>query len=230
MGRPTLPPPLVPRQPTTALGWTMQKLRIVHGWTVRQTAKEFPCSPSHISRVERGGTKPSRALVQFYEDQFGGDGLLLSMFEVAEHAGEQKRQRSGGHRPKQPRAIPGDATAFVDDTIPHGSLMAPGELFLKVWRIRNVGTVPWRGRRLERQGPLTGPGLITSPQRYVPVPDTEPGEVAEINAPLKAPTYDCTSIAYFKMVNAEGFLCFPDHHQLGLDVLVRVERNTAGSQ
>lgn len=71
----------------------MQKLRLVHGAKVRETAAEFGCSPSHISRVERGDTKPSRALVQFYEDRFEGDGLLLSLFEVAEHANEQKRQR-----------------------------------------------------------------------------------------------------------------------------------------
>jgi transcriptional regulator with XRE-family HTH domain len=207
----------------------MQKLRLVHGATVRQTAAEFGCSPSHVSRVERGDTKPSRSLVQFYEERFEAEGLLLSLFEVAEHANEQKRQRSGGRRASQPRAIPGDATAFVDDTIPQGSLFKPGEFFVKSWRIRNCGTVPWHGRRLERQGPLTGPGLITS-QKYVYIPDTEPGEIAEITAPLKAPGYDATSIAYFKMVDEQGFLCFPDEHQLGLDVLVMVRRNRAGTQ
>lgn len=41
---------------------------------------------------------------------------------------------------------------------------------------------------------------------------------------LRAPSYDATSI-YFKMVDERGFLCFPDAHQLGLDVLVRVSRN-----
>ena len=43
-----------------------------------------------------------------------------------------------------------------------------------------------------------------------------------ISAILKAPTYDTSSIAYFKMVDDQGFLCFPDEHQAGLDVLVRV--------
>src|SRR5206468_10769758 len=109
------------------------------------------------------------------------------------------------------------------------TLMTPGQLFPKTWRIRNVGTVPWGGRMLERQGPLTGPGLITSP-RFIAIPDTEPGEIAEISAVLKAPGYDCSSIAYFKMVDENGFLCFPDEHQLGLDVLVRVERNRSGTQ
>ena len=228
-GRPEEPPHLVPRQPKTVLGWTMRKLRQVAGWTESRTAKEFGCSVSHISRVEHGTSKPSRALVQFYEHTFVGDGMLHSLFEVAEHAAEQDRRRAGGHRPRRVRAVEGDATAFVDDTIPHGTLMAPGLLFVKTWRIRNVGTVAWRGRRLERQGPLTGPGLITSP-RFAPVPDTEPGDVAEIQAVLKAPGHDCTSIAYFKMVDENGFLCYPDHHQLGLDVLVRVIRNTAGVQ
>lgn len=228
-GRPSEPPHLVPRQPTTALGWTMRQLRRVAGWSGSKTAQEFGVSASHISRVEHGTSKPTRALVQFYEEQFEADGMLLSLFEVAEHAGEQDRRRAGGHRPRLVRAIEGDATAFVDDNIPHGTVMAPGILFAKTWRVRNAGTVPWRDRRLERQGPLTGPGLITSP-RFVPIPDTEPGEIAEITAPLKAPGYDCSSIAYFKMVDDKGFLCFPDLHQLGLDVLVRVERNKSGVQ
>lgn len=228
-GRPEEPPPLVPRQPKTVLGWAMRKQRQVAGWSASRTAREFGCSVSHISRVELGSAKPSRALVQFYEEQFESDGLLHSLFEVVDHAAEQDRRRAGGHRPRRVRAVEGDATAYVDETIPQGTLMTPGLLFVKTWRIRNVGTVPWRGRQLERQGPLTGPGLITSP-RYVPIPDTEPEEVAEIQAVLMAPGYDCSSIAYFKMVDEQGFLSFPDEHQLGLDVLVRVTRNTQGRQ
>jgi transcriptional regulator with XRE-family HTH domain len=215
------PPHLVPRQPKTVLGWSMQKLRIVNGWTGKQVAEAFGCSPSHISRVEQG-SKPSRELVQFYEDTFEADGLLLSLFEVAEHSAEQDRRRAGGHRPSLRRAIPDDASTFVGDSIAHGTSMEPGQVFEQTWRVRNSGKVAWEGRRLERQGPLTGPGLITS-QRFVGIPDTRPGWIIEITAALKAPTYDCSSIAYFKMVDAEGGLCFPDSYQLGLDVLVRVE-------
>ncbi len=218
MGRSLQPPALVPRQPRTVLGWTMRQLRRTALCSASQAGREFGCSTSHISRVERGA-KPSRELVQFYEERFEGDGLLLSLFEVAEHAGEQDRRRSRSRR--QSRAISGDASTFVEDTIPHGTLMEPGQMFVKTWRVRNSGSVPWEGRQLERQGPLTGPGLITSP-RHLIIPDTKPSGIAEINAGLLAPGYDCTSIAYFKMVNAEGALCFPDDYQLGLDVLVRV--------
>lgn len=206
----------------------MRALRRAHDWSGRQTAEAFGCSPSHISRVERGST-PSRELVQFYEDTFRADGLLLSLYEVAFHAPEQERRRVGGHRPVLYSHVLGDATAFVDDTIPHGTLMAPGERFIKTWRIKNVGVVPWHDRRLERQGPLAGPGLITSP-RFVAVPPTEPGEVAEVSVSLRAPSYDASSIAYFKMVHPDGRLCFPDEHQLGLDVLVIVRRNVTGHQ
>ncbi len=198
----------------------MQKQREVNGWTVKETARRFGCSASHISRVEHG-TMPSRELVQFYEATFEADGLLLSLFEVAIHAPEQERRRARGRVNKAVAIRPGDASEFVDDTIPNGTPLAPGELFVKTWRIRNTGSVAWADRALERQGPLTGPGLITSP-RYVPLPDAKPGDVVSVSAPLKAPTYDCTSLAYFKMVDADGALCFPSRYQLGLEVVVLV--------
>jgi transcriptional regulator with XRE-family HTH domain len=222
MPRPHLPPHLVPRQPKTVLAWSMQKLRLIHGMSGKQVAEAFGCSPSHISRVEQGSAKPTRALVQFYEDTFEADGLLLSLFEVVETAPEQERRRAGGKRPQRYQAVPGDASTFVGDTIPHGTLMQPGQVFEQTWRVRNSGIVAWEGRRLERQGPLTGPGLISS-LRFVAIPDTSPGKITTVTAYLKAPTYDCSSIAYFKMVDAEGLLCFPESYQLGLDVLVRVE-------
>jgi transcriptional regulator with XRE-family HTH domain len=222
MPRPQLPPHLVPRQPKTVLAWSLQKQRLVHGVTGKQVAQEFGCSPAHISRVEQGTSKPSRELVQFYEDRFRADGLLLSLFEVAVHAPEQERRRAGGKRPKLGHAIRGDSSTFVSDTIPHGSLMQPGQVFEQTWTVRNSGTAAWQARKLERQGPLTGPGLITSIRCY-DVPDTEPGSTVAITASLKAPTYDCSSIAYFKMIDSKGRLCFPDSYQLGLDILVRVE-------
>jgi hypothetical protein len=220
MPRPLKPPVLVPSQPKRQLGWTMQKLRIVNGWTQKQAAAAFGCTAGHLSRVEHGAT-PSRDLVLFYDETFRGEGLALSLFEVAVTAREQGRRRAGGRRSTRRHALPGDASTFVDDTVPHGTMMAPGQVFLKTWRVRNSGTVAWVDRSLERQGPPTGPGLITS-LRYYAFRDTEPGNTVEISAVLKAPTYDCASIAYFKMVDGDGQLCFPDRYQLGLDVLVLV--------
>lgn len=209
----------------------MRKLRIAAGWTEAQAAAAYGCSVSHVSRVEHGA-RPSRALIELYEERFEGDGLLLSLYEVVDYHADQERRSGRGRNRSRVRAVQGDATAFICDTIPHGTEMSPGAPFVKTWTIRNAGSIPWRDRRLERQGPLDGPGLISSALsgRYVELPDTEPGEEVKVDVLLRAPGYDCTSIAYFKMVDADGFLCFPDEHQLGLDVLVRVARNTEGHQ
>jgi transcriptional regulator with XRE-family HTH domain len=199
----------------------MQKLRAISGTTGKEAAAEFGCSPAHISRVEQGTSKPSRELVQFYESRFDADGVLHSLFEVAVHSPEQQRRRTRNVSQAR-RALPGDASTFLADTVPHGTLMPPGQVFQQTWQVKNSGSIAWLGRRLERQGPLTGPGLISS-LRHIEIPDTPPGRTATITAHLKAPTYDCSSIAYFKMIDSDGQLCFPDNYQLGLDVLVRVE-------
>lgn len=207
----------------------MRGLRRTRDWTVTETARGFGCSPSHITRVELGANRPSRALVAYYEEEFEGDGLLLSLFEAVDHAAEQKRRRAGGRRATLVRGVPGDASTLVSQTIPDGTAMAPRQLFAKSWRVRNSGTVPWVGRRLERQGPVLGPGLIISPPS-VDLPDAQPGEEVEVSIGLRAPTYDCSSIAYFKMVDSDGFLCFPDAYELGLTVLVRVSADVPLSQ
>ena len=199
----------------------MRRLRLAHRWSGKRLAEAYGCDPAHISRVEHGQLTPSRMLVLFYEEVFEAPGLLVSEFEVAITAEEQERRRWGGHNPPRYRAVAGDASAFIDDTVPHGTLMTPGQAFEKSWTVKNAGSVPWHDRRLERQGPITGPGLITS-ERFVSMPPADPGDTIRISTALRAPTYDCASIAYFKQVDTDGHLCFPDNYQLGLDVLVLV--------
>jgi transcriptional regulator with XRE-family HTH domain len=221
MPRPPKHPVLDPREPTRSLALSMRNQRKAHGWSAKRLAEAYGCHPSMITRAEHGQTRPSRMLVLFYEEVFEARGLLMSEFEVALTAAEQERRRWRGRRPRLHRASPGDASEFIGDTVPHGTLMKPGQIFQKSWTIRNAGTVAWTERRLERQGPITGPGLITS-ERFIPMPPAQPGATIEITTTLRAPTYDCASIAYFKQVAANGHLCFPDNYQLGLDVLVLV--------
>jgi hypothetical protein len=212
---------LDPRQPRSLLGWTMRQMRASCQWGVTRTAVAFGCSPSHVTRVELGQARPSRDLLDFYEQQFEGDGLLPSLMEIVEHHAEQRRRRAAQAATPVPRTAAGDASAFVDSQLALGTMFSPGETFSETWRIQNVGRVPWTGRQLERQGPRVGPGLIASSRRY-PIPETHPGQIATIVAQLSAPTYDCSTIAYFKMVDSDGHLCFPDSYQVGLDVLILV--------
>lgn len=122
------------------LGLSMQRQRLANGWSGKQLAEAYGCNAAHVSRVEHGQLTPSRMLVLFYEEAFDAKGLLMSEYEAAVTADEQERRRWQGHKPPNYRAIHGDASEFIGDTVPHGTLMAPGETFEKTWTIRNAGT------------------------------------------------------------------------------------------
>jgi Ig-like domain from next to BRCA1 gene/WD domain, G-beta repeat len=116
----------------------------------------------------------------------------------------------------------GDASQFVKDvTIPDGTIMTAGEKFTKIWQIRNVGNVPWKGRFLERVGKCKGVALIYSDRR-VPIPDTMPGELVDIVAELQAPYAATNTRATWKMIDSRGNLCFPDRYNCGLGVKICV--------
>ncbi|MFD2419182.1 NBR1-Ig-like domain-containing protein [Amycolatopsis pigmentata] len=54
-------------------------------------------------------------------------------------------------------AVPGDDSAFVDDvTVPDGTPVRRGEVFVKTWEIRNGGSVRWTDRYLRRDDPSAG--------------------------------------------------------------------------
>ncbi|MEU8148649.1 NBR1-Ig-like domain-containing protein [Nonomuraea sp. NPDC048901] len=109
-----------------------------------------------------------------------------------------------------------DDSAFVGDiTYPDGSEVRPGSSFKKVWRIRNIGTTSWAGRRLARIN--TGP--CRSPET-VPIPPTAPGQTADISVQVRAPDKPGNCRIYWKMTDAQGQELFPDKRPVFLDVRV----------
>ncbi len=77
-----------------------------------------------------------------------------------------------------------DAEYVADVTIPDNTAVAPGETFLKVWRVRNSGTCPWvegYALRFIEGAQMGGPATV-------PIPAAAPGEVAELSVNLAAPT------------------------------------------
>lgn len=53
--------------------------------------------------------------------------------------------------------VPGDDSDFVDDvTVPEGTPVRRGEVFVKTWEIRNGGSVRWTDRYLRRDDPSAG--------------------------------------------------------------------------
>ena len=104
----------------------------------------------------------------------------------------------------------GDKSAFVSDiTIPDGTKVAVDQSFIKIWEIRNVGTVAWGNRYLQRQGSTDGPGRLKSPLR-IKIPYTRPGQSRQIKVKLTAPPLPGSCYAEWKMVDRDGRLLLPN--------------------
>jgi hypothetical protein len=102
-----------------------------------------------------------------------------------------------------------DRSAFVNELneFRDGQLTAPGAVVSGSWPLRNMGEIPWRDRLLFRVSQRDAGGIHAP--RFVPVPDTDPGEVAVIRAPLRAPRRPGTYQVCFKIGWPSGVYCHP---------------------
>jgi transcriptional regulator with XRE-family HTH domain len=127
-----------------------------------------------------------------------------------------------------------DASGFIQDvTIADNSLVTTDSVFTKVWDIQNIGSVDWIGRKLvcmDRRAdnplmpeyvmpPKAVRGLLPT-QRMIDIHVTLSSETVLLSVEFTAPSYPCTVISYWKMLDAEGDICFPETE--GLSCLVRV--------
>jgi transcriptional regulator with XRE-family HTH domain len=217
------------REAWLLLGDTMRTLRRHAGVSLAAAASEVGASKGHLSQVERGRDRPSHTLVSRYDECFGGDGLLDSLYLTARAPmieGRPLRAVPTGHSaysrcppPEAGVGIHGERSKFIADvTLPDGSLVTVGAELTKTWRLENAGAAPWIRMRLVRVGPCDGMGVLASPPS-VPIPTTGPGEQVDISVSLRAPLTPGTSIAIWKMVDEGGQLVFPDLRD-GLYVLV----------
>ena len=90
---------------------------------------------------------------------------------------------------------------FIGDvTIPDGSILSPGTLFYKSWRVQNTGTCAWGpGYRLAF---ISGSQLgAASP---VAIPPVQPNGVFDIAVPMFAPAQPGTYRGLWQMVNPAG--------------------------
>ncbi|MFD5094204.1 NBR1-Ig-like domain-containing protein [Amycolatopsis thailandensis] len=117
---------------------------------------------------------------------------------------------------------PGDSSRFVADvTIPDDTVVKPGTQFVKVWELKNTGTVEWKKRYLRRTDLPVAPGACRTPDR-IPVNDTAPqGNVqvtVTVGTPPTAPA-DCK--VFWKMVDEQDRELFPGNRPIYFSVLVR---------
>jgi transcriptional regulator with XRE-family HTH domain len=201
------------RQRSQSLGMTLSEVGRRAGlsrqtlYALSQAPQKLPALQTIVALAEVLDVHPLR--------------LLQALFDESPQA-----------RPSVATASPRDQSAFVQDvTFPDGSLVFPGQRFVKVWEVQNMGEVPWSGRYLQcvdddvvvynRNGQelvLANP-LVPATAR-IEVPHTEPGQTVHLAVEFTAPTTPGTVLSYWKSKFPDGTLCFPA--ALGLWVKVRV--------
>ncbi|WP_328518853.1 NBR1-Ig-like domain-containing protein [Kribbella sp. NBC_00359] len=208
-----------PAQARFVIGCRMRELREVAGVPLSRAAAESGWDKGHLSRVERGHTKPSRELIEWYDASFGaGQALVNQLIELdaAVRAGRDMSQRDlrrhvqpvllGGSVPIDHH--PEDRAELVGESVPDGTRVCRDQSFDKTWEVRNSGERPWRNRWLTRQGAAGAPGWLRSPVRER-LPDAEPGHIVTVAMTLQAPSQVGASTAYFKITDEAGRLYYP---------------------
>jgi hypothetical protein len=206
------------------IGCRMRELREAAGVPLTRAARLSGWDKGHLSRVERGHTKPSRELIEWYDASFGaGSALITQLMELDAAVREGKdvsmrdmRRRGtdtvvhpvllGGSVPADHH--PDDRAELVGETVPDGTQVCRNESFEKTWQIRNSGERPWRDRWLTRQGAAGVAGWLRSPAR-AQLPDALPGEVVMVRIAMQAPSQVGASTAYFKVTDEAGRLYYP---------------------
>ncbi len=204
--------------------------RELRQFSVAELAERVGRDRRTISGAEDARDVPSEAVVHLLEEVLQSQGLLIARYEAVLMEKRRLRLLSVTHvATPSPSASSADASKFLAETVADGTIMAPGQRFLKSWTILNVGNVPWVNRRLTRIGIASGPGLITTPVQ-TPIADTSPGEAVTIEVPCIASFVEGTSSATMKMTDEEGRLYFPDRYLIGLQVQVTVVKEFPATQ
>lgn len=98
----------------------------------------------------------------------------------------------------------------TDLTYPDNSIVATGQVFIKAWRIQNVGRTTWQDWQLVNVDNPAIPLFLRPTCDTVPVPTTRPGETVDLSVELQAPILPGTTISRWKLRDASGQSPFPD--------------------
>lgn len=92
----------------------------------------------------------------------------------------------------------------LDVTIPDGTLMTPGQEFVKTWRIKNTGICTWN---TEYQAIFSYSSPPNEDMDAQPIPLStlvSPGQEVDVSVQFTAPTVPGEYTGYWTMVNAAG--------------------------
>ncbi|MBU2610465.1 MAG: hypothetical protein KJ606_05905 [Chloroflexi bacterium] len=96
-----------------------------------------------------------------------------------------------------------DKTQFVSETVPDGTVFAPGATFTKTWRVRNVGACTWTAAYaivFYHGDHLGAPDAIPFPGNVAP------GQEVDLSINMQAPITPGAYESYWKFRNASGVI------------------------
>lgn len=124
-------------------------------------------------------------------------------------------------------AIPCYSVKFIGDmTVPENTVMSPGQVFTKTWRLQNTGSCAWaQDFTLELVGGL---------QMGAPLPlklnvTVNPGQTVDLSLPLVAPNASGVYAGYWKLRSSAGVLFGPGENAdlpLVVKIIVQVVNHT----
>jgi murein DD-endopeptidase MepM/ murein hydrolase activator NlpD len=92
------------------------------------------------------------------------------------------------------------ATWITDLTLPRGSIVAPGQIVTKTWRVQNSGTCTWRAYRLE----FAGGEQMDAPTQATLIPEAEPGDEIEVSVAMAAPPREGDYAGHWQIMDGSG--------------------------
>lgn len=100
-----------------------------------------------------------------------------------------------------------DSLAYVADvTVPDGTVMSPGQDFLKTWRVRNIGACPWGAGYVLA---YAGYSNQMSGQFIALTEVVQPGQEVEVSVQFTAPSVAGEYLSAWTMRNPQG-VTFPE--------------------
>ncbi len=123
--------------------------------------------------------------------------------------------------PAAPPQTVGDRAGKVDDmSYPDCSQVKVGQHFVKQWSITNMGDVAWRGRFVQRVGPVPDADGCRTAVR-TPIPDTGAGQSVVLSVAVTAAATPRTCHVKFQIVDSTGRLSYPGGRPFFFYVFVR---------
>lgn len=114
---------------------------------------------------------------------------------------------------------PCDQAGFIQDvTIPDMSLLAPGQVFTKTWRLRNLGSCTWNANY---SLVFFGGDPLGAPSTVKLEGDVSPQSIVDVSIQMQAPAAPGNYISYWKLRSDNGeVFSLPENQPIYVQIVV----------